>query len=111
MASDIRVSDLGNPDDVLTFLAAVILVYTIVAALCSSPQTAEINANKRSATLMKWVWIGLAQSAIFVCIAVTVDKKRWPTLIGGGMAGALLAASYIYAKNCGLNSGLPGTES
>jgi len=107
----VQVTDLGSPDDVLTFLAAAILVYTIVAAACSSPQTAEINANKRSATLMKWVWIGLAQSAIFVGIAVTVDKKRWPTLLGGGLAGGLLAASYIYAKHCGLNSNAPGTES
>ena len=104
------VAMLGSDDDVLTFLAAVILVYTIVAAACSSPQTAEINAHARSKTLMKWVWIGLAQSAVFIVIATTVDKKRWPTLLGGGLAGGLLAASYIYAKHCGLNSSAPGTE-
>lgn len=105
-----QITDLGSQDDVLTFLAAAILVYTIVAACCSSPQTAEINANRRAETLMKWVWIGLAQSAVFVLIATTVDKKRWPTLIGGGLAGALLAMSYVYAKHSGLNSSAPGTE-
>lgn len=105
-----QITDLGSQDDVLTFLAAVILVYTIVAASCSSPQTAEINAHKRSKTLMKWVWIGMAQSVLFVIIAVKVDKKRWPTLVGGGLAGALLVMSYLYAKNCGLKSSAPGTE-
>lgn len=106
-----KITDLGSQDDVLTFLAAAILVYTIVAACCSSPQTAEINANKRAETLMKWVWIGLAQSGVFILIAMSVDKKRWPTLLGGGLAGGLLAVSYIYAKKSGLNSSKPGTES
>ena len=50
----------------IAFLVAAGIVYEIIAAACSSPQTTEINASTRAGTLMKWVHIGLAQSALFV---------------------------------------------
>lgn len=103
-------SGLGSDDDAVNFMAAAILVYTIIAACCSSPQTGEINAHARSATLMKWVKVGLVQSAFFVAIAVWLDKKRWPSLMGGVLAGGVMWFSYDHALRCGLASAAPGTE-
>lgn len=97
--------------DAVTFMVSAGLVYEIIAAACSSPQTTEINASARADTLMKWVKLGLAQSALFVAIAWYVDGKRWPALLGGALAGALMWFSYAHARTAGLRSDLPGTES
>jgi hypothetical protein len=97
--------------DGLAFMVSAGLVYEIVAAVCSSPQTAEINAGKRAATLMKWVKLGLLQAAFFVAVAAFIEKKRWPSILGGSLAGAALALQYVHAKNAGLKSDQPGTES
>lgn len=97
--------------DAVTFMVSAGLVYEIIAAACSSPQTTEINAAARSDTLMKWVKVGLGQAAIFVAIAWYIDGKRWPALLGGALAGALMWASYAHARSAGLKSELPGTES
>jgi len=94
----------------VTFMVSAGLVYEIIAAACSSPQTTEINAQARSETLMKWVKIGLAQAALFVLIAAYLDKERWPALVGGGLAGGLMWAQYVHARNAGLKSCQPGTE-
>ena len=98
----------SSPAIVIAIYAA--LTYDIVAATNSSPQTTEINAAKRADTLMKWVYLGLAQAALFVAIGTILDKRRWPPLVGGGLAGALLWAQYVHAKRSGLESGDVGTE-
>lgn len=88
------------------------LVYDIVAAVCSSPQTTEINASTRADTLMKWVNLGVAQAGLFVILGTIVTKgPKWPPLVGGGLAGVLLYAQYGHAKNAGLESDEAGTES
>ena len=51
----------GTNSDGIAFLVSAGIVYEIIAAACSSPQTTEINAGTRADTLMKWVHIGLAQ--------------------------------------------------
>ena len=94
----------------VTFMVAAGLVYEIIAAACSSPQTTEINAGTRADTLMKWVIIGMVQAAIFVGIAACMDEDHWPALLGGGLAGAMMWVSYAHAKACGLKSCEPGTE-
>ena len=100
-----------DQDDALDFMVAAGLVDEIVAAVCSSPQTAEINADKRSDTLMKWVKLGLVQAGFFVLVAAFISRrKKWPAIIGGGLAGGLLAAQYVHALKSGLESGAPGTE-
>lgn len=87
------------------------LVYDIVAATNSSPQTTEINASVRGDTLMKWVHLGLLQSAAFVLLGAAVEpNNRAAPLVGGGLAGALLLVQYRHALNSGLESGEPGTE-
>lgn len=86
------------------------LTYDIVSATNSSPQTTEINAHTRADTLMKWVHLGLAQAAGFAILGAMLDPKRWPPLLGSGLAIGLLYAQYIHAKNAGLDSMEPGTE-
>ena len=99
---------------VLEMLVTAPLFYDVISATNSSPQTTEINASKRAATLMKWVWLGIAQAAGFAAIAVFIDYKlgrpTWPPLVGGSIAATLLLTQYIYARNSGLRNPGPGTE-
>lgn len=96
----------------VAFLVAATFMADIVAKACSSPQTAEINANKRAATLMKWVNIGLIEGAALVTIAFVVDRKyRIPILLGAAAEGVITWAEYQHAKKSGLGSSAPGTES
>jgi uncharacterized membrane protein len=92
--------------DAAGFLLSAGIVYEIVAAACSSPQTTELNAGARSKTLMKWVGLGLAQATVFVAgasyLAVLEGKNPKPIIAGGVLAGALMAASYIHANKAGL---------
>jgi hypothetical protein len=87
-----------------------IMMYTVIAGTCSSPQTTEINAKSRSKTLMKWVHLGVAQGVALTAVGVYLDKRRWPPLVGAGIAGAMLYGSYIHANASGLKSDKPGTE-
>lgn len=94
----------------IAFLVGAGIVYEIVAAACSSPQTAEINAHSRAHTLMKWVYIGLGQAALLVIVAALMEADPWPVLLGGAAAGILMWVQYEHAKKAGLRSELPGTE-
>ena len=106
------VEGLGSSSDGIAFLVSAGVMYEIIAAACSSPQTAELNAGKRAPTLMKWVHIGMAQGVLFVGLAAFYDRAHArPILLGGGLAGALLYAQYAHAKTAGLESGAAGTES
>lgn len=97
--------------DGVAFLVSAGIVYEIIAAACSSPQTTEINASTRAATLMKWVHLGLIQSALFVTAAALIDRKRARAYISGGAAaGVIMYVSYVHARNAGTASRQPGTE-
>ena len=101
----------GANSDGIAFLVSAGIVYEIIAAACSSPQTTEINASTRADTLMKWVHIGLLQAAGFVVVAAWWDKKHRTAIIaGGGLAAALMYYQYDHAKKAGLASDQPGTE-
>lgn len=98
--------------DGIAFLVSAGIVYEIIAAACSSPQTTEINATARAGTLMKWVYIGIGQAVIFVVVAAAIDKKhRLAILSGGGMAAVLMYYQYYHARKAGLADNKPGTES
>jgi hypothetical protein len=103
--------------DGVAFLVAYGIVAEIIAKACSSPQTAELNADKRAATLMKWVWIGVAESVAVIVIAAWIDSKvpgknhTSAILSGGVLAIAITMGEYMYAKQAGLKSDEPGTES
>jgi hypothetical protein len=104
-------TDFAAGDKGVAFLVSAGIVYEIIAAACSSPQTTEINAGKRATTLMKWVNLGLVQAAGFVIIAAVIDKKNSGAIITGGtLAGGLMYAQYVHAKKAGLASHAPGTE-
>ena len=105
------VSPIEGKSSGVPFLLAAGIVYEIIAAACSSPQTAEINAEKRADTLMKWVHIGLAQSTLFIVIAICIDPThKWAIVAGGALAAGVMYASYVHAKSSGLASSEPGTE-
>lgn len=96
--------------DAIAMLVAAGLVMECVAASCSSPQTAEINASKRQATLMKWVHMGLIESAVLIGIGCLFTKRPGPILFGGLLAGGTMYAQYRHALSAGLKSNAPGTE-
>lgn len=98
-------------DGGVAFLVSAGIVYEIIAAACSSPQTTEINASSRADTLMKWVHLGIVQAFIFVLIAAALDRKHAPHILTGGLlAMGLMYGQYVHAKAAGLRSDLPGTE-
>lgn len=102
---------LGGQSNGIAFLVAAGIVYEIIAAACSSPQTTEINASTRAETLLKWVYIGEGQAVIFIIAAAVIDKKHCNAIIAGGLlAGVLMHISYVHAKMAGLRSTEPGTE-
>jgi hypothetical protein len=102
----------GSNSDGIAFLVSAGIVYEIIAAACSSPQTTEINAHARADTLMKWVKIGLAQAALFVFVAAWIDKAHRTAIVtGGATAAGLMWWQYDHAVKAGLASGAPGTES
>jgi hypothetical protein len=98
-------------DSGVAFLVSAGIVYEIIAAACSSPQTTEINAHSRADTLMKWVHLGVGQAAVFVAIAAALDKRHRAAILSGGtLAMALMYGQYVHAKQAGLRSAMPGTE-
>lgn len=90
------------------------LTYDVIAAACSSPQTAEINAEKRADTLMKWVYVGIGQAALFTAVGVAAEMSQgnspWPPIMGFLLAAGLMWLSYRHALKSGLANGGPATE-
>lgn len=97
-------------DAALSFMVSGGLVYEVIAAACSSPQTTELNADTRADTLFKWVWIGLAQAALFVGIAAYISDEPKAVIAGGTLGGGLMLIQYWHAREAGLASSEPGTE-
>lgn len=95
----------------VAFLVSAGIMAEIIAKACSSPQTTELNADKRAPTLMKWVNIGTIEGALLVGVAATVDKKyRIPIILGATLEGVITYIEYLHGKSAGLKSTLPGTE-
>jgi hypothetical protein len=101
----------GNASWGIAFLVSAGIVAEIVAKACSSPQTTELNADKRAPTLMKWVNIGMAEAAVFVAVAAYFDRAhRIPIILGGVAEGIITYAEYLHGRSAGLASNAPGTE-
>jgi hypothetical protein len=87
-------------------------VKDIYSADNSSPQTTEINAQRRVATLMKWVNIAAVESLGLIFLltsAAPPGHKKWPLM--GGITGLVVTyTQYLYAKDRGLRSVEAGTE-
>ena len=87
------------------------LMYDVISATNSSPQTTELNAESRAPTLMKWVHLGLGQSAVFIVAAMLFDRSHAAQIAAGGLlAGTMMYGLYGHAKTAGLASDEPGTE-
>lgn len=105
------VEGLGGTGKGTAFLVSAGVMYEIIAAACSSPQTAELNAKARAKTLMKWVHLGVAQGVLFVVLAAIYDRRQAPAILAGGtLAAALLYWQYDHATKSGLASPEPPTE-
>ena len=102
-----------NETDAALLGIAYLGVKDVYSADNSSPQTTEINAQHRVATLMKWVNIAAAESLSIVLIlaaAAPRGHKKWP-FMGGLLALVVTYGQYLYAKACGMKSSAPTTES
>jgi hypothetical protein len=96
----------------VAFLVGAMTVSGAIAAACSSPQTAEINANKRAETLMKWVHVGVVESILLIALAAAIDPEHRNGIAwGGGITLLFMYGCYVHAKKAGLANNAPGTES
>lgn len=82
----------------------------VFGSLTSSPQTTEINAASRADTLMKWVRLAAAVAVAGGLTAAVVSRKVWPLLATVAIAAGMYML-YRHARNSGLASPEPGTES
>lgn len=86
--------------DSVLFGVSAALVFQIFSATNSSPQTTELFAKERSATLAKWVRRGLITSLAFIAVMAWRTRNLWPVL-GGGSAGASMWWMYHVAVRDG----------
>ena len=90
----------GHALDAVAFGVAADLVYNIYSATNSSPQTTELFAQDRAATLWKYVRLGGGQSVILVGIMAYRGRTIWP-ILGGGLAGIMMHLMYSHALSSG----------
>lgn len=105
-------SDVKSAGNGIAFLIGAASMAEFIAKACSSPQTLETNANKRAGTMWKWVNLGIIEGTLLVVISAVIDK-RYATyiLLGGAAEGLITYAEYFHAKQAGLASHEPETES
>lgn len=96
----------------IAFLVGAATAAEFIAKVCSSPQTTELNADKRAPTLMKWVHIGQVETAVFITVAAIIDPAFAVAYIAGAaLEMTITEAEYLHAKQAGIaNPGTP-TES
>jgi hypothetical protein len=95
----------------IAFLVAAGSMAEFIAKACSSPQTTELNADKRAPTLMKWVNLGAAEGVLMVGVAYWLSPGVGNAFIlGAGLELAITYAEYLHARQAGLASSAPGTE-
>ena len=96
----------------IAFVIGAASMAEFVAKACSSPQTVEINAQKRAPTLMKWVNIGIVEGALIIGATIFFDKKyAMPMIAGAVVEGVITYAEYAHGKQSGLaNPGQPTEE-
>lgn len=82
----------------------------VYGSLNSSPQTTEINATARADSLMKWVYIADVVALSGGAIGAYLGKSAIPFIATGGVVLGMHLL-YTHAKNAGLASDAPGTES
>lgn len=88
----------------IAFVVSYGAVCEVIAKVNSSPQTTELNAEKRAPTLMKWVHLGMAESVLVIGVAICFEDKsmRTPFIVGGALGMVVTELEYLYAKKSGL---------
>jgi hypothetical protein len=76
----------------------------VFSAQNSSPQTTELFAKDRKATLMKYVWIGDVTTLVLGAFASVIAKSLWP-LAGALTVAATMHLLYVHAARKGSESG------
>ncbi len=99
----------GNGGRMLKVAVSAELIYQLVGANMSSPQTAELNAHARAPTISKWVNLTNLEAAGWTVLLCVLDASLWP-LMGGAIAGVGMWVKYRYAINSGLTSKAKPTE-
>lgn len=94
--------------------AALLGIYATLAldsfsAFCSSPQTTEINIDKREESLMYWVKMGAVFGVGAGAAATIISRKPWP-LLGALSVSIFLWLMYKHAANRGRAAVEDGTE-
>jgi hypothetical protein len=83
----------------------------VYSTLNSSPQTTEINVQRRQESLMYWVGIGAVVAVGGGAIATAVSRKPWP-LVATSTVALGMYLMYCHAKRRGLaRAAEGGTES
>lgn len=82
----------------------------VFSTFTSSPQTTEINASTRAETLMKWVSIA-AVVAVAGGVYGSAQSKRAAPLVAASLVAFAMWRLYCHARDRGLASEEPGTES
>ena len=100
----------GNGGRMIKVAVSAELIYQLVGANMSSPQTAELNAGARAPTIAKWVNLTNIEAAGWTALLCLLDGSLWP-LMGGVLAAVGMYFKYQYAIDSGLKSPEPGTES
>ena len=95
----------------IAFLVGAATVAEFIAKDVSSPQTTELNADKRAPTLMKWVHVGQVEAAGFIVIAAIIDPVFAVAFLAGGALEMIVTEfEYLHAKKVGIENGGPTTE-
>ena len=91
---------LSSGRDGLAFGIYAALGYDVMSATNSSPQTTEMFASDRSATLMKWVHLGGIQGLALGLFGSYLEKSIWP-MIGVTVAMGIMYVEYKHADASG----------
>lgn len=93
----------------LTVAVAAEMVYQLIGANLSSPQSNQLNAGARAPTLQKWVNLTNIEAVAWIAFLAYLDQSWWPVL-GGTLALGSMALKYKNAIETGLAERLPPTE-
>ena len=99
----------SNAGRMLRVAVAAELIYQLVGANMSSPQTAELNAAARAPTISKWVNLTNVEAVGWTLFLCALDESLWPAL-GASLAAVSMWFKYKYAINAGLAAGGQPTE-
>lgn len=95
-----------TPGAAIIFGTYVDAAYNVASANLSSPQTTELFAGARAATLWKHVVRADAQVAMYAALGAWINEMEhpggwiWP-VVGAGLAGVIMHCSYIVALRDG----------